>query len=171
MARMACCRRCRDTWTALTAAAAHAELCRTAAHSLQEKSCLANHTKPGPIGRGMQLSLHAPQGQEHSLDDTAAARAALCKYAMHRHADVQLPAHYCPGSPLVEQAHSWGAFRDVQHLGDGCSSASGCFEGGFDAVPDLAALSVPISCHRATPTSPAAAMHLSRWHFRTWPAA
>ena len=87
--------------------------------------CLANDTKPDAICRGMQPSLHALQGQEHSLDDAAAACAALCRLMMHRHADVQLPAHCCPGSPVVELAHSWGAFRGMKHWAAGTSSASG----------------------------------------------
>lgn len=166
---MACCRRCRDASTALTAAAAHAELCSTAAHSLhRQMPCLSHQAWSH---KQTDAYLHALQGQQHILTAAAAACAALCKYAMHRHADVQLPAHFCPGRPLVVQALSWGAFRDMKHLGDGCSSTSDCFEGTCDAVPDLAALSEPISCHRATPASPAAAIDLSRWHFVTWSAA
>ena len=43
VARMACCRRCRAASTALTAAAAHAELCRTAAHSLHKDVSRPSH--------------------------------------------------------------------------------------------------------------------------------
>ena len=121
--------------------------------------CLAHHAKSDFVGRVLRpagfaglpahphsccccrlrciLQIHFAQAC-----DSASQQLCICLHTVARDS----PGGACAFMGLI---HGHG------HNGSGRSSASDCCEE-FVTVPNLAALSVPISCHRAIPTSPAA---------------